>query len=327
MRTLSLCALVSALLPPPSSRSSRQIRSPSASQTTPCMESGTARICPAAVVGNPYVVQLNGEGGCGPALPYQYRVPNGSLPPGLALDKDGVLHGTPAHGGHLVLRGRGERRGPALGRVVQASEIGARIHRDGRASTSDCRIGLRSTGHANGVGTLAWSVVSGTLPPGLVLSPTTGADHWHARDQGTFAFKLSATDTRGVRPRSISRSRSIRSWSLATTRLAPTRVGRSYRAPVRASGSVQPLTFAILSGRLPTGLRLNSKTGVLSGKPRQPGTYRLTIEAQDGLRRTAKQAYTLTVKQPAPRRARGLQEAPFRDRARVHESRVHRLTV
>ena len=34
---------------------------------TPCVESGTdSRVCPAGVVQSPYVVRLNGEGGCGP---------------------------------------------------------------------------------------------------------------------------------------------------------------------------------------------------------------------------------------------------------------------
>ena len=48
--------------------------------------------------------------------------------------------------GHLVLLGRVERRGPALGRVVQTGEVGARVRRDGRGSTSDCGVGLRGTG-------------------------------------------------------------------------------------------------------------------------------------------------------------------------------------
>ena len=56
---------------------------------------------------------------------------------------------TPRHtrdGGHLVVLGRVERRGPTLGRVVQASEVGARVHHDGCGSTSHCGIGLRVTG-------------------------------------------------------------------------------------------------------------------------------------------------------------------------------------
>jgi hypothetical protein len=156
---------------------------------------------------------------------------------------------------------------------------------------------------ADGVGALAWSVTSGTLPPGLVLSPTTGLIAGTPAVTGTFAFKLSATDTLGVTADVDLTIQVYPKLALATTRLAPARVGRSYRATVRASGSVQPVTFAILSGRLPTGLRLNLRTGVLGGTPRKPGTYRLTIEARDGLRRTAKQTYALTVRPAALRRA------------------------
>ena len=83
--------------------------------------------------------------------------------------------------------------------------------------------------------------------------------------------------------------------AIATTRLVNGRIGRAYRATVRISGAVRPVTFSVRSGRLPTGLRLNKNTGVLSGKPRKPGLYRVTIEARDGLRRTATQMYALTV--------------------------------
>ena len=120
---------------------------------------------------------------------------------------------------------------------------------------------------------------------------------------GTFAFKLSATDTRGVTANVDLTIQVYPQLALATTRLAPARLGRSYMATVRASGSVSPVTFTSLSGRLPTGIRLNPKTGVLSGKPRKSGIYRVTIGAQDGLRRTVKQTYVLTVRPLAPRRA------------------------
>jgi hypothetical protein len=81
---------------------------------TPCIEAGDrSRICPAGVVGNPYIVRLTGEGGCGPdpnvpgsGLPYQFRLLNGSLPPGLSLDKDG---GHPCDDGHLPAQARGDR--------------------------------------------------------------------------------------------------------------------------------------------------------------------------------------------------------------------------
>jgi hypothetical protein len=50
---------------------------------------------PQAYVGKPYSKQFNGAGGCGPALPYQYTIIGGNLPPGLSLSFSGLISGTP----------------------------------------------------------------------------------------------------------------------------------------------------------------------------------------------------------------------------------------
>src|SRR5216117_489320 len=62
---------------------------------------------PQGVVGQPFSHQFDGAGGCGPdpaknppgGLPYQFRVLSGGLPPGLVLEKNGLLHGTPTQAG------------------------------------------------------------------------------------------------------------------------------------------------------------------------------------------------------------------------------------
>src|SRR5581483_8142878 len=56
-------------------------------------------LVPTGVVGQPYAHQLRGNGGCGPAFPYQFRVLSGSLPPGLSLSQDGLVSGTPTQAG------------------------------------------------------------------------------------------------------------------------------------------------------------------------------------------------------------------------------------
>lgn len=277
---------------------------------TPCVEAGAARLCPVGVVGNAYVAKLNGEGGCGPdpsvpgsGLPYQYRVLNGSLPPGLVLDKDGLLHGTPAQAGTWSFWVELSDEDPPSA----AWCVPARSQREFIVSVAAPPATVGSTYavqvSAAGIDAVTWSVASGTLPAGLRLSPTTGVIGGVPAITGAFPFKLSATDTRGVAATLDLTITVYPTLSLAPTRLAPARVARSYRATVRASGSVQPVMFSIRSGRLPTGLRLSMKTGVVSGKPRKPGTYRFTIEARDGLRRTAKQTYALTVR-PTARRGR-----------------------
>jgi hypothetical protein len=54
---------------------------------------------PKAAVGSYYTHQFHGEGGCGPALPYQFRILSGGLPPGLTLAPDGFVSGVPTRGG------------------------------------------------------------------------------------------------------------------------------------------------------------------------------------------------------------------------------------
>jgi hypothetical protein len=279
---------------------------------TPCVEAGEARsrVCPLGVVGSPYVIRLSGEGGCGPdpnvpgsGLPYQFRLLNGSLPPGLVLDRRGVVHGTPTKAGtwSFWLELSDEDPPSAAWCVPVKSEREFIVTVAAPPATVGSKYAVQVS--ADGVGAQTWSIAPGTLPQGLALSPATGVITGTPAVTGTFPVKLSATDSRGatavveltivVYPRLV----------LATARLTAARVGRSYRAVVRTLGSVRPVTLSVISGRLPTGMRLNLKTGVLSGKPRKAGTYRVTIEAHDSLRRTAKQAYVLMVRPLPPRRA------------------------
>lgn len=269
----------------------------------PCVETGAARMCPAGVVGNPYLVQLNGEGGCGPdpsvpgsGLPYQYRVLNGSVPAGLVLDKDGLLHGTPAQAGTWSFWVELSDEDPPTAAWCRP----ARSEREFIVSIAAPPATVGSTYavqvNAEGLDAITWSVTSGALPPGLALGPTTGVITGTPATTGTFPFELLVTDTRGVTAKVDLTITVYPTLSLASTRLAPARVGRPYRAAVRAGGSVQPVTFSVRSGRLPTGIRLDTKTGVLSGKPQKSGRYRLTIAARDGLRRTATHTYVLTVR-------------------------------
>jgi large repetitive protein len=270
----------------------------------PCAEAGEGgpRVCPTGVVGIPYVVQLKGEGGCGPdpdvpgsGLPYQYRLLNGSLPPGTALDKEGLLHGTPTKAGtwSFWLELSDEDPPSAAWCAPKKSEREFIVTVRPPPGSVGSRYAVQVS--AEGVGPTTWSVASGTLPRGLALNQSRGVIAGVPAITGSFPLELAATDSRGLTATVEITIVVYPKLVFATTRLAAATVGRSYRASVRTRGSIRPVTFAVLFGRLPIGVRLNEKTGVLSGKPRKPGTYRVTIEAQDGLRRAARQKYVLTV--------------------------------
>ena len=58
-----------------------------------------SRLPPNGAVGSRYFHQFEGLGGCGPALPYQFRILNGAPPPGLSLASNGLVSGTPTQQG------------------------------------------------------------------------------------------------------------------------------------------------------------------------------------------------------------------------------------
>jgi hypothetical protein len=63
--------------------------------------------------------------------------------------------------------------------------------------------------------------------------------------------------------------------------LPPATVGDSYSAVITVSGGTAPYSFATRAGQLPAGLSLNSTTGSISGTPKVPGSYPITISVAD----------------------------------------------
>jgi hypothetical protein len=67
--------------------------------------------------------------------------------------------------------------------------------------------------------------------------------------------------------------------TIANASLPKAVVGTPYSAKFTASGAWNAYTWSISSKRLPAGLSLNARTGVISGKPRTASTYKFTIRA------------------------------------------------
>ena len=64
---------------------------------------------PVGAVGESYAHWFRGDGGCGPALPYQFRILSGSLPPGALVAQGRTRQRTSRLGfGQLIVLGRAE---------------------------------------------------------------------------------------------------------------------------------------------------------------------------------------------------------------------------
>jgi hypothetical protein len=272
---------------------------------TPCPEAGPGgiRVCPAGRVGTLYAIKLEGAGGCGPdpnvpgsGLPYQFRIVNGSLPPGLSLRKDGLLGGVPTHAGSWSFWVEISDEDPPSASWCRPKKSEREFSVYVGASPAEVRTPYLLALGAVGIGPQTWSIASGQLPPGLALDATNGAITGMPEVAGSFPLKLSAIDSNG-QTQAVELTINVSpELAFATRHLALVRVGHLYRATVRTRGGVAPVRLKVLSGRFPVGIRLNVNTGVLAGKPRKAGVYRITIEARDALGRRATRTFVLIVR-------------------------------
>lgn len=86
---------------------------------------------------------------------------------------------------------------------------------------------------------------------------------------------------------------------VTTERLPPAQVGIPYSTRLVASGGLGPYTWRLLSGPLPTGLRLLSD-GTVVGTPRRSGQLRLIFRVTDHGGHTATRSETLAIRRAAP---------------------------
>jgi hypothetical protein len=69
--------------------------------------------------------------------------------------------------------------------------------------------------------------------------------------------------------------------TITTTSLPSTTTGSSVRMTIAVTGGLLPLNWRLSNGKLPPGLKLNSKTGVIAGRPTTPGVYHFEVRVAD----------------------------------------------
>ena len=132
-----------------------------------------------------------------------------------------------------------------------------------------------------------WSI-TGSLPPGMRLATANlpnnlnvGPDDaviWGSPTQlGTFNFTINVKDSSPT-PVTVSQPMILNVQAMTNDfPPGPTR-GTPYSYYVRPIGGAPPYTWTILSGNLPTGLTLNSTTGIVSGMPLDDANFGITVK-------------------------------------------------
>lgn len=128
----------------------------------------------------PYSDSIISEGG---VAPYSYSKDSGTLPAGVRLNSDGTITGTPTVAGNFSFTPKVTDSSTPPLTAITSSPLTITITATAQLqiTTQSCPMGVKGAPYpdftleaANGIGTLRWQVINGTLPAGLSLDPNTG---------------------------------------------------------------------------------------------------------------------------------------------------------
>ncbi len=262
-------------------------KSASATLTVPATPKITTSSLPAGTVGTAYSVTLAGSGGISP---YTWSLSSGTLPGGLSLSTAGVLSGTPtaANVGINSLTFKLTDSGKATA-LTATQQLDLTINAAGPIvfSTTSLASAIFNSAYTatvtatGGVGTLTYSLSSGSLPTGLSMS-AGGVISGTPTVPGTFPFTVKASDTFGD---SASQVLSIMVSSpaivISPTTLPAGVVGTAYSQAMTATGGTGTgYVWTLANGStLPAGLTLTGN--IIGGTPTSEGNYNFALKVTD----------------------------------------------
>ena len=257
--------------------------------TTASLQKGT--------VGTPYTSTLAASGSGG----LSWTLSLGTLPAGMALGSNGVLSGTPAVAGSYTFTVRVDGGGRSASKqldLVITEKLTASTPAD---QTWEVRRPLQIPINAKG-GTPGYSwKITGSLPEntGFIGNQGNGSTSYLRgvpAQAGTFPIVLTVTDADGASTQVTVTLTIAPKLQIRTFGAGRARVGKRYRLPLAYAGGVGDTSWTLAAGSLPSGLKLNADTGVISGKPRASGMFRFTVVAIDSLEAKAAMTYSLKVR-------------------------------
>jgi len=238
-------------------------------------------------VGVAYSQTVHAGGG---ALPLAWSLSAGNLPEGLSLNAStGVVSGIPASHGISNFTVMVTDSWTPENTDTQALSIKI-LPADLVVTTTNLaggKVGVaysQTVQAAGGAAPLAWSVLAGSLPPGLSLNGSTGVISGITTTPGMPNFTVMVTDSwtpQNSDTQALSITIVPADLVIMTTSLEGGTVAAPYSRTVQATGGALPLIWSVSAGSLPAGLLLNTSTGVISGAPTAAGVSHFTIRVAD----------------------------------------------
>ena len=222
-----------------------------------------------------------------------------TLPTGLSLAANGTLSGTPTQGGSFPIA------------VTVTDSNGCTGTNSSYTLTITCPVitvtnPVVSSGtsgvafsqtftQAGGQGTITWSV-TGTLPTGISLNPSSGVLSGTTTQAGVFPITVTATDQNGCTGTGATYNLTINCQTINVSNpgVNTGTVDAAFSQTFTATGILGTVTWSE-TGALPAGITLNPSSGVLSGTPTVTGSFPITVKATDTNGCFGTSSYTLTI--------------------------------
>jgi hypothetical protein len=262
----------------------------------PALQITTSNL-PKATAGASYTATLAVSG----ASSGTWTIASGALPDGVTLGSGGALSGTPTSAGTYTFTVRVDAGGRSASKQFQLVVVEKLSAAVPAAQTWEVGRPLHVAIDVKG-GTPGYSwKLSGALPAhtGFVGDQGNGSTSYVQgvpAEAGTFPIVLTVTDSGGV-SMDVSVTLTVApKLQIQTFRVGTSRLHKSYRLVFASAGGVGEAHWAVAAGALPSGLKLDSASGVLAGTPLTTGRFRFTIAVTDALGAKAGMTYTLRVK-------------------------------
>ncbi len=254
---------------------------------------------PSALVQSPYAASMVSSGGL---APYAWKVASGQLPPGVALDSSsGILNGVPAQSGKYSFTAQitdssstTQTAFQPLDLAVTASTL---VLSSATLPNGTVQVAYSASLSASGgITPYAWSVISGALPPGILLSASTGALSGTPSQAGGFSFTVQVKDSAAT-PQAASASFTLTIAPAA----APTISGVSPNAGSTSGGTLVTISgsnfkagaSALFGATASPNVLVSSATQIQATTPAlAAGTVSVSVKNPDGQTATSAGAFT-----------------------------------
>jgi len=252
----------------------------------------TTASLPDAAVGASYIAPILAVSPTGGSP--MWSLASGSLPPGLSLSATGAISGSPESTGEYAFTVQVTRGGQVAQRALTIT-----VYEALNVTTATLGNGVVGSAYVatlsalGGASPYAWAVISGSLPPGLSLAPSTGGIIGAPTAAGTFLFTVEVTSVGQSAQKALSIT-VVSALEITTASLPDGVQDADYGTQLLgAEGGVGDYAWSVVSGSLPIGLSL-STGGAITGTPTASGTSNFTVQVTSGAQ-AAQQALSIEV--------------------------------